>query len=62
MIKEHKYISLVLHSFWCESDISVSVVSDYGLDDQGSIPDRGIGFFLARASRLVLGPTQLPVQ
>jgi hypothetical protein len=25
---------------------SVSKVSDYGLDDRGSIPDRGIGFFL----------------
>jgi hypothetical protein len=23
---------------------SVSIVSDYGLDDQGSIPDRGRGF------------------
>jgi hypothetical protein len=23
----------------------VSIVSDYGLDDQGSIPDRGRGFF-----------------
>jgi hypothetical protein len=25
---------------------SVSIVSDYGLDDWGSIPDRGRGFFL----------------
>jgi hypothetical protein len=25
---------------------SVSVVHDYGLDDRGSIPDRGRGFFL----------------
>jgi hypothetical protein len=25
---------------------SVSIVSDYGLDDQGSIPDRSRGFFL----------------
>jgi hypothetical protein len=24
---------------------SVSIVSDYGLDDRGSIPDRGSGFF-----------------
>jgi hypothetical protein len=24
---------------------SVSIVSDYGLDDRGSIPDRGRGFF-----------------
>jgi hypothetical protein len=27
-------------------DSSVSIVSDYGLDDWGSIPDRGRGFFL----------------
>jgi hypothetical protein len=25
---------------------SVSIVSDYGLDDWGSIPDRGRGLFL----------------
>jgi hypothetical protein len=25
---------------------SDSIVSDYGLDDRGSIPDRGRGFFL----------------
>jgi hypothetical protein len=25
---------------------SGSIVSDYGLDDRGSIPDRGRGFFL----------------
>jgi hypothetical protein len=25
---------------------SVSIVSDYGLDDRGSISDRGRGFFL----------------
>jgi uncharacterized membrane protein len=25
---------------------SVSIVSDYGLDDRGSIPDRSRGFFL----------------
>jgi hypothetical protein len=24
---------------------SVSIVTDYGLDDRGSIPDRGRGFF-----------------
>jgi hypothetical protein len=29
-----------------EPGSSVSIVSDYGLDDQGSIPDRGRGFFL----------------
>jgi hypothetical protein len=26
--------------------ITVSIVSDYGLDNRGSIPDRGRGFFL----------------
>jgi hypothetical protein len=25
---------------------SVNILSDYGLDDRGSIPDRGRGFFL----------------
>jgi hypothetical protein len=25
---------------------SVSIVSDYGLDDRGSIPSRGRGFFV----------------
>jgi hypothetical protein len=39
------------------------MVSDYGLDDRGLIPDRGRGFFLqALASRPALGPTQSPIQ
>jgi hypothetical protein len=29
----------------CEPSGSVTVVSDYGLNDWGSIPDRGRGFF-----------------
>jgi hypothetical protein len=38
-------------------------VSDYELDDRGSIPGRGKGFFpLASVSRPALGPTQPPVQ
>jgi hypothetical protein len=42
---------------------SDSIVSDYGLGDRGSIPDRGRGFFfLAPASRPALGPTQPPIQ
>jgi hypothetical protein len=42
---------------------SVSIVSDYGLDDRGSIPDRGQRIFLlASASKSALGPTQPPVQ
>jgi hypothetical protein len=42
---------------------SGSIMSDYGLDDRGSIPDRGRGFFfLAPASRPALGPAQPPIQ
>jgi hypothetical protein len=42
---------------------SGSIVSDYGLDDRGSIPNRGRGFFLlAPASRSAQGPTQPPIQ
>jgi hypothetical protein len=38
-------------------------VSDYGLDDKGSIPGRGERIFLlAPASRLALGPTQPLIQ
>jgi hypothetical protein len=41
----------------------VSVVSDYGLDGRGSIPDRGRRIFpLTSASRPALGPTQPPIQ
>jgi hypothetical protein len=41
---------------------SVSIVSDCGLDDRGSVPDRGRGFVLASASRPAPGPTQPLVQ
>jgi hypothetical protein len=42
---------------------SGSIVSDYGLDNRVSIPDRGRGFFFqAPASRPALGPTQPPIQ
>jgi hypothetical protein len=42
---------------------SVSVVSDYGLDDRGSILSRGESIFpLASVSRPAVGPTQPPVQ
>jgi hypothetical protein len=38
-------------------------VSDYGLDDRGSIPGRGQRIFpLTSVSRPALGPTQPPVQ
>jgi hypothetical protein len=41
---------------------SVSTVSDYELDDRGSIPDRGRGFFfqLLRPDRLWGPPSLLP--
>jgi hypothetical protein len=40
-----------------------SVVSDYRMDDRGSVLDRGHGFFLvASVSRLTLRLTQLPIQ
>jgi hypothetical protein len=41
---------------------SVSTVSDYGLDEWVSIPDRGRGFFLVPAFIPALGPTQPPIQ
>jgi hypothetical protein len=42
---------------------SVSIVSGYGLGDQGSIPGRGERIFpLAIVSRPALGPTQPPIQ
>jgi hypothetical protein len=41
---------------------SVSVVSDYWLDDRGSIPGRGKGFSLTSVSSPVLRPTQPPMQ
>jgi hypothetical protein len=37
--------SSFIYSFG-EPGSSVSIVSDYGLDGQDSIPDRGRGFFL----------------
>jgi hypothetical protein len=42
---------------------SVSIVSDYGLDDRASISGRGKRIFpIACVSRPALGPTQPPVQ
>jgi hypothetical protein len=34
-----------VHLLYKSQGSSVSTVSDYGLDDQGSIPDTGRGFF-----------------
>jgi hypothetical protein len=36
-------------------------VSDYGLDDRGSIPDGQRIYLLAPASRPALGPTHSPI-
>jgi hypothetical protein len=52
---------MVHHVVWSRGS-SGSIMSDYVLDDRGSMPDRGKGFFLAPASRPVLGPTQPPIQ
>jgi hypothetical protein len=43
---------------------SGSTVPDYGLDDRGSIPDRGRAFFFQslRSDRPAVGPTQPPIQ
>jgi hypothetical protein len=42
---------------------SVSIVSDYGLDDRGSITRQRQSIFpLSSVSRPALGPTQPPVQ
>jgi hypothetical protein len=41
---------------------SVSIVSDYGLDDRVRLPAGAKDFILASASRSVLGPTQSPFQ
>jgi hypothetical protein len=44
-------------------DSSVSIVTDYGLDDRGSIPGGGLGIFLFDTlSRPALGPIQSPIQ
>jgi hypothetical protein len=46
-----------------EPDSSVSLVSDYSLDDWGSIPDKRQRIFpLVSAFRPALGPKQPPVQ
>jgi hypothetical protein len=51
---------LVYHQ---EPGSSVSIVSDYGLGDRGSIPGRGERIFpLSSVSRPTLGPTQPSVQ
>jgi hypothetical protein len=44
-----------------EPGSSGSIVSDYGLDDRGSIPDRGRGFFFLplRPDRLWAPPSLL---
>jgi hypothetical protein len=43
-------------------DSSVSIATDYRLDDLGSIPGRSKIFLFITPSRQVLGPTQPPIQ
>jgi hypothetical protein len=57
-----RFLLMFWHYLKWSHGSSGSIVSDYGLDDRGSIPDRGRGFLLAPTSRLALGPTQPPVQ
>jgi hypothetical protein len=45
-VSEEKLCSMQLVPVSASLGSSVSIVSDYGLDDRGSIPDRGRGFFL----------------
>jgi hypothetical protein len=52
-------------SIECEPGSSVSIVSDYGLDDRANEVRSPAGtedFFLVSVSRPALGPTQPPVQ
>jgi hypothetical protein len=50
-------------SWSANKNSSISIVSDYRLGDQGSIPGRSKGMFpLASVSRPALRPTQPPVQ
>jgi hypothetical protein len=55
------YIIIVTHCSRSRGS-SVSIVSDYGLDNRGLITDRQRIFLLASASRPALGPNQTPVQ
>jgi hypothetical protein len=54
-----KYRPVSLNWNW---DSSVSIMSDYGLDDWGLIPGRGKEFLLFAVSRSALGPTKPPIQ
>jgi hypothetical protein len=58
------YIEWKLRNVMYEWGSSVSMMSDYRLDERGSILGRGKGIFfpLASVSRTALGPTQPPVQ
>jgi predicted component of type VI protein secretion system len=47
-VLNNKSAEIIFHNKLSEHESqgsSVSIVSDYGLDDRGSIPDRGRGFF-----------------
>jgi hypothetical protein len=64
-----QYSGLVFKFFFPGVDMgksrgnSVSILSDYRLDDRGSVPDRSKGIFpLASVSRPALRPTQPPIR
>jgi hypothetical protein len=46
LTESFRYFPLSLQASIGIVSSSVSIVSDYGLDDRGSIPGRGKGFFL----------------
>jgi hypothetical protein len=59
---KHAYLCVCTGTYMSRGS-SGSTVSDYGLNDRGSIPDRGRRFFfLVSASRSALGLTQPPIQ
>jgi hypothetical protein len=68
MWEEQHLLKCKYFKFWFiylifyELSSSFSIVSDYGLDGQGSIPDGQRIFPLTSASRPALGPNQPPVQ
>jgi hypothetical protein len=61
----HSFISFsrfITYEWSRGNSVSIGLVSDYGVGDRSSIPDRDRIFLLAPASRPALGPTQPPVQ
>jgi hypothetical protein len=62
-----KYFILIVHNSMVKvlsgsRGSTVNILSDYGLDDRGLIPDRDRGFSYSLCVRPALRPTQPPVQ